>query len=235
MNVIDIGIILILLMSFIIGFKKGAIKEACALIGIVLVFVISFILKEPLGNLLCRYLPFFHFKGEFTNVQSINIIIYQLIAFIIVFSILIAFYYTLLKVSKTIENLVELTIILLLPSKIIGGIISFITSYIIIFILLLVFIIPLKDQGLYSNSKFANYMLTKTPILAKCTSNITTAIEEISSLNNKNLDPQSKDLLTIDVMLKYNLVSKKTIVSLVETGKLTNISGLNNILDKYEK
>lgn len=235
MNVIDIGIILILGMSFIIGFKKGAVKEACSLVGIILVFGISFFLKEPFGNILCRFLPFFKFSGVFSGIQSINIIIYQLIAFIIVFSILSAFYFTLLKVSKVIEKLVDLTIILLLPSKIIGGVISLITSYIIIFMMLLVLMIPLKDVNLFKNSKVSSFILEKTPILAASTNNITTAIEEIASLNDSDLAAQDRDLKTIDIMLKYKLVSKKTILDLIEKGKLENINGLDSIINKYEK
>ena len=38
MNVLDIGVILILLMFAIVGFKQGVIRELFALVGIILIF-----------------------------------------------------------------------------------------------------------------------------------------------------------------------------------------------------
>ena len=56
MNIMDIGIILLLIMFIIVGIKRGVIKEAVALIAIILVFVLSFSLKGIVGNLLCVFL-----------------------------------------------------------------------------------------------------------------------------------------------------------------------------------
>ena len=43
MNILDIAIILILVMSAIVGFKRGAIKEIVSLVGIIIVFVVAFL------------------------------------------------------------------------------------------------------------------------------------------------------------------------------------------------
>ena len=58
-NILDVAIILILIMFAIIGFKRGAIKEIVSLVGIIAVFIVSFSLKGILGNILCKWLPFF--------------------------------------------------------------------------------------------------------------------------------------------------------------------------------
>ena len=64
MNILDVAIVLGLAMSAIIGFKRGAIKEIVSLIGIIVVFIIAFSFKGVLGNVLCKWLPFFNFAGN---------------------------------------------------------------------------------------------------------------------------------------------------------------------------
>ena len=220
MSILDIAIILILIMGFIIGFKKGAIKEASSLIGIILVFLLSFSLMKPVGNFLCLYLPFFKFTNSLEGVQSLNIIIYQFISFIVIFSLLIGIYAFLLKISGIIEKMVDLTLVLLLPSKIIGGIICLITSYLIIFILLL---LPFKKENLFKDSKLYPFILDKTPIVSKYTEKVKTCITEIYNLDDK-LDTKEADIYTVNLLLKYDIVNKNTIKKLIKEKKLTNIN-----------
>ena len=68
MNIFDIVIILILLMFLIVGWKRGVIKEAVSLIGIVLVFLLSFQFKGVLGNFFCETFPFIPFKGRMEDI-----------------------------------------------------------------------------------------------------------------------------------------------------------------------
>ncbi len=212
MSIFDIGIILILLMSFIVGFKKGAIKEAISLIGIIIVFIISFNLMKPVGNFLCLHLPFFKFTGKLAGNSAINIIIYQFISFIIIFSSLIGLYAFLVKISGIIEKLVDLTIVLLLPSKIIGGVISLVITYLIIFIVLL---LPFEKNF---NSKLIPIILDKTPIVSKQTNKIKTCINEIYDLDNKKGEDANK--YTVNLLLKYEIVEIDTINELINKNKL---------------
>ena len=137
MNIFDIGIILILIMSFIVGFKRGFIKEIVSLVGIIVIFIISYMLMQPLGTFFCKVLPFFNFGGSVAGITAINILLYQVIAFIIVFATLLSFYAVLVKISGIIQKIIHMTIILWLPSKILGGVVAFITGYIITYILIL--------------------------------------------------------------------------------------------------
>ena len=224
MNVFDIGIILILIMSFIIGFKNGVIKETVALVGIILVFIVSYLLKDYLGSLLCYIFPFFKFSGKVEGITSLNIIMYQAIAFIIIFSILLGVYAIVLKISKKIQKLVNLTIILWLPSKLLGGVVSFIKGYIVLFAVLIVCLIPLKNQNIFTKSKLVNTILYHTPILSNSTSKFTGATEEIYQLGEKVMN----DMITkkeandqaIQIILKYNIASESTINKLIEMGKI---------------
>lgn len=238
MNVLDIGIILILIMCAITGFKKGVIKEAVSFAGLIIVFIIAFIFKESLGNFLCKYLPFFSFGGTLKGMVAINILIYQLIAFIIIYSILSSIYVTVLKLSGVLQKIVNLTIIFALPSKIAGSIISILEGYLIIFIVLLVLMIPLKDNILIKNSVLANKIVHNTPVLSNATGSITNSINEIYTLGdqvaNEEITTNQANLKTIEIMLKHKVVTPKTVEQLIVLDKLKTVKGIDKIIIKYQ-
>ena len=104
MSLLDIIIVLVLAMSAIIGFKRGAIKEIVSLVGIIIVFVVAFSLKGVIGNVLCKWLPFFNFAGNFEGVTVLNILLYQLLAFLIIYSLLFSVYMIVLKISGVVQK-----------------------------------------------------------------------------------------------------------------------------------
>lgn len=235
LNVFDIGIVFMLLFGLVIGFKRGVIKEAVSLIGIIIVFIVAFALKNPLGNFLCSILPFFKFKGVIEGLSSLNILMYQIIAFIIVFSILLTVYEIVLKISKVLQKLVNLTIVLILPSKLLGALISFIKTYIILTAVFLVLMIPIGDSELFKESALIQFMLYKTPLISSYTKNFVKPVNEIYDLA-KNINNESKNeanLEAIDIMLKYDVVSKNTINNLIKLHKLDDIENIESVLEKY--
>ena len=88
MNIIDVLIILLILFGGFVGLKRGFTKELLSFVGFVLILVIAFILKNPISSFLYENLPFFGFSGSFKGITVLNILIYEVIAFLIVFSIL---------------------------------------------------------------------------------------------------------------------------------------------------
>ena len=237
-SILDIALILILFMFAVGGFRKGAIKEAVSLVGIVAVFVIAFLLKGVLGNLLCKFLPFFDFAGNLEGVTVLNILLYQLVAFIIIYSLLFSIYVIVVKISSGIQKLVNMTIVLWIPSKIIGALIAFVTGYIVIFAVLLVLLIPLKDSNLFKDSKVANYIVYDSPILSSSSESIGNSINEIYDLSEElsrgKIDKNEANLQTMDILLKYKIVSPKTAKQLVALDKLDGISGLEEVIESYE-
>lgn len=238
MNILDIVIILVLIMSAIIGFKRGAIKEIVSLVGIIVVFIMAFSLKGVLGNVLCKWLPFFNFAGSLEGVTVLNILLYQLIAFLIIYSLLFSVYMIIVKISGIVQKIVHMTVILWLPSKLIGAVVAFITGYVMVFVVLLALLIPLKDTDIFRESKFANYIVYDTPILASSSENISTSINEIyelgESLSKGHINKNEANVKTMDVLLKYKVVSPKTARELVVLDKLHDISGLDRVIQKYE-
>lgn len=237
-SILDIALILILFMFAVGGFRKGAIKEAVSLVGIVAVFVIAFLFKGVLGNLLCKFLPFFDFAGNLEGVTVLNILLYQLVAFIIIYSLLFSVYIIVVKISSGIQKLVNMTIVLWIPSKIIGALIAFVTGYIVIFAVLLVLLIPLKDSNLFKDSKVANYIVYDSPILSSSSESISNSINEIYDLSEElsrgKIDKNEANLQTMDILLKYKIVNPKTAKQLVALDKLDGISGLEEVIESYE-
>ena len=237
-SILDIALILILFMFAVVGFRKGAIKEAVSLVGIVAVFVIAFLFKGVLGNLLCKFLPFFDFAGNLEGVTVLNILLYQLVAFIIIYSLLFSVYVIVVKISSGIQKLVNMTIVLWIPSKIIGALIAFVTGYIVIFAVLLVLLIPLKDSNLFKDSKVANYIVYDSPILSSSSESISNSINEIYDLSEElsrgKIDKNEANLQTMDILLKYKIVNPKTAKQLVALDKLDGISGLEEVIESYE-
>ena len=238
MNTLDIAIILILIMSAIIGFKRGAIKEIVSLVGIIIVFIMAFSLKGVLGNILCKWLPFFNFAGNLEGVTVLNILLYHLIAFLIIYSLLFSVYMIVMKISGIVQKIVHMTIILWLPSKLIGAVVAFITGYVMVFVVLLALLIPLKNTDMFRGSKLANYIVYDTPILASSSKNISTSINEIyelgEDLSKGDISTKEANVETMDILLKYKIVSPKTARQLVVLDKLDGISGLDEVIEKYE-
>ena len=238
MNILDIVIALVLIMSAIIGFKRGAIKEVVSLVGIIIVFILAFSLKGVLGNVLCKWLPFFNFAGNLEGVTVLNILLYQLIVFLIIYSLLFSVYMIVVKISGVVQKLVHMTIILWLPSKVIGAVVAFITGYVMVFVVLLALLIALKDTDIFKNSKFANYIVYDTPILASSSENISTSINEIyelgEDLSKGDISKNEANVKTMDILLKYKVVSAETARELVVLDKLDDISGLDKAIEKYE-
>lgn len=237
MNIIDITIILLLIMFTIIGWKQGIIKETVSFAGIVVIFIVAFTFKEEIGNILCKYLPFFKFGGNIEGLISLNIFIYQLIGFLLIYIVLFSVYQLILTLSGILQKAVNMTIILALPSKFVGAILGLVKGYIIIFAILMVVIVPLKDFKLVSESEMINTIVHKTPLLSTYTKSTSDTITNIyglaDKLTNNTITVNQANLEIIDTMLKYDIVSKKTVEQLVVLDKLKTIEGIDSVLKRY--
>ena len=237
LNIFDVGIVLMFLMFMIVGWKNGVIKELIGFLGIIIVFIISYSIKGIVGNFLCLILPFIKFGGYIKGFTVLNIFLYQGIAFFLVFSILLGLYRLLLKLSKTIQKIVNYTLVLLLPSKILGAIVGLLEGWIMIFVILVVLMVPLKEEDIFKDSTMVNKILYHSPALSKSVSSFTDSVSEIYELSSKismeELEMNEANLQSLDVMLKYKVVNKKTIENLVKLHKLDDIKNIDSVLNKY--
>ena len=236
MNLLDIAIVFILVMFAIVGFKRGIIRELASVIGIIIVFILSYTFKGFLGDFLCTTLPFFKFNGVIEGYTSINLLFYQIIAFIILFGLFLSIYEIVLKISNVLQKLVNLTLVFIVPSKILGAILSIIEGVVIIFVVLLFLMIPLKDNELFKGSSLASKIIYETPILSNSTREITDTMAEIveieEGIDEETLSIDEANLKTIDIMLRYKVVSKNTVEKLIDKKKFV-VPNIETVLNKY--
>lgn len=238
MNITDILIIVFILLGAVVGFKRGFTSSLVNFIGVILVVVIAYFLKNPVGDFLMSFCPFFAFDGIIKGVTVLNIAVYQIIAFILVFSILMIGLKVLLMATGILETILKFTIVLGIPSKILGAIVGLIENYIIVFFVLYLLSMPnFLEVGFIKESKYREPILKNTPILSGVAESTLEVLDEFKGLTDKYEQSENSNefnLETLDLFLKYRVVTVDTVKNLVESGKI-KIEGIDAILDKYEE
>lgn len=235
MNIIDIIILLVILLCGVIGMKRGIFKEIVITIGWILVFVIAFKLKDPLAEWFSLNLPFYHFWGAFKDVTVINIVMYQVLAFCIMYSLMMVVFNVVLYFTGIFEKLLNITIILGIPSKILGFIAGLVEGYVVVFVALFILSQPFLNIDLFDDSKLTAPMLAYTPVLGNTVSNVYDSVVEIYDLRQEYSSNSRKDEFNkeaVKIMLKDNMVQVAYIEKLVNAGKL-KIDGIEEIIKEY--
>lgn len=233
LTIVDAIIILAILAGGVTGFKEGAIKKIASTVGLIVVVVLSFTLKNQLSVFFYENLPFFDLWGVFKGIQVLNIIFYEMLAFLIIAGLLTLIYRVLLGVTGIIEKILKATVILSIPSKIIGFVVGIIESYVWIYLILFVLTLPMFNIKIIYESNLATGMLNNTPILSKYTdqtvnvyNDLYKVIENRSEKTNEQLNEESMDL-----MLKYDIITKESATNLIRRNKV-NITN-DSFLEKY--
>ena len=222
-NIIDVLIILFLGIGLFVGYKRGAIGMLIGLVSTILVFYLSYYFRKPLASFLYTNMPSINIGNGFENVFSISILFYNVIAFIILFVIFSTAFGIIIKVGNLFSKVIDHSIILTLPSKIIGMLIGLLESYIFCFIFLLFFSSINFSNSYFNSSKLANIILSKTPLTSDLT-NIHSAFQKIKNIeDNENLEKNS-----LDILKKYNIIDSKMIEKLIKSGKIIEESGEKN-------
>lgn len=236
MNIVDVIIILIIISGLCLGFKRGLTKELVCFAKFALAIVIAFLFKNPLSKLMYEHLPFFEFGGLIKGVTALNILLYEFIAFLLVLGIVMVIFKILLLATTIFEKILNTTVILSLPSKILGMIIGGIHYYLIVFILLFVVSLPVfKFNDQLNDSKLKDAIIYKTPILSNLVDKTVNIIDEFNDLKEKyktEKDVDKFNLETIDLFLKYNIITVDSIETLNSKDKL-QIDNLESVLNKY--
>lgn len=239
MNIVDVIIILIIIGCVFFGYKRGFTKELVNFLGFFIVIILAFLLKNPLASLMYEHLPFFNFDGIFKGITSLNILLYEVLAFFIVVSILLIVLKLLKFITSTFEKLLSFTVILGIPSKLLGALVGFIEGIAWSFIICYIVSLPLFNIKEVNNSKFRNDILNKTPILTIFTNDVIGVIDEFTKIkddyqNNKEMSSDEFNLKTLDLMLKYKITTVESVDKLREKGKI-KIPKINDVLNKYRE
>lgn len=222
MNIIDAIIILILLMGAVIGFKQGAIKKTVSFVGTFAIIIIAFIFKNDLSVLFYENLPFFDFWGAFKGIQVLNIILYEIVAFLVVFSLLFIVLRMLIVITGFAELLLKATIFLAIPSKILGIFVGLIEYYVYVFIALFVISLPVFNLVDLNESKFAGTILNNTPLLSGLADDTVEVYTEVYNIidnrGNKSTEELNEEVLTF--MLDKKAISYESAKSLIDQNKV---------------
>jgi uncharacterized membrane protein required for colicin V production len=134
----------------------------------------------------------------------------------------------LLGVTGLIEKVLKATVILSVPSKILGFIVGLIEAYIWAYIILFILTLPMINLKEIYNSKVANYVMEKTPYLSKYTSktkeiymNLYDIIDNRQEKTNEQVNEEAMDL-----MLKYDIITTESAEKLIDSNKV-------NVSDDY--
>ncbi len=237
MNIVDAIIILLILMFGVIGFKRGVFESLVTTVGTIIVLILAFYLKNPVASFLCDMFPFFEFWGPFSGLTSLNIVLYQLLAFLIVCVILYALLNALIRMTGVLEKILKCTIILGIPSQLLGAVVGFIEGFVVVFVALFFLNQPAFNIGIVQGSQLKDPILNSTPFLSSIVSDFNQAFTDIYELSHhyeENADKNSFNLETINILLKYNIAEVDFVDHLVRNGKL-EITGIDSVLNQYRE
>ena len=221
----------------VIGLKRGVFKQLVLSVGIFIVCIISWYLKTPIANFLSLHMPFFALSNYSGMVPVLNILFYQTVGFCLVFGILMIVLEVLINATSLFEKILKATVILAIPSKILGFIVGLIEGYIIVFVIAFFLSQPSIDADIVKESKLRPIIVNHTLVLSNTVGNTYNAMKDIYSLKGKYERTEEKDYESfsrdsIEVMLKYKIVTPEYLKALKENDRL-NISGIDSIINKY--
>lgn len=227
MSIVDIIILIFLGFGALIGFKRGFTRQLVSLVGIFVILILSFLLKNPISVFLYNHLPFFNFGGIFKDISVLNILVYEVIAFFIVFFVLTIVFKLLLGITKIFEKILNATIILGIPSKILGAILGVVQNYIYAFIIIYIFSLPVFNIDIISDSKVVNIILNKTPILNKICDETLDVFNEVIELKNEyktTTNVGNFNQKTLNIMIDKGVITKENAQELIKKEKIKGIT-----------
>ncbi len=222
---IDIIIILIVALETYSGYKKGFLESSIKLLGFIGAFVGAYILKSPLSILMYTHLPFFKFEGLFRGMSSLNIVIYEIIAFIVTFILLRIIIKLVAKVLGLVERLLSFIFFIGVPSKILGAFVGFVKSIIILYFAIFVFKFGCNFMNISVGESLADDIVN-IPVLKNVFGNVLNSVDEITAMAREYEDTKDKDEFNnkaMDILLKYNVISKDNLQILIDNGKIKSI------------
>lgn len=235
-TIVDACIILILGIGAIVGFKRGVIQSAAQFLGTLAVIIIAYYLKNPVSEFFYTYLPFFNFSGALEGVTVLNIIIYEAIAYIVIILLLWAILRVIIVITGLLELILKMTVVLSIPSKLLGIIFGLAEAYIVLFVILFCANQIFMANNQKIDSKYASVILNNTPLLSEKVSNAYNSVDEVVSMASKYQDAEDKNEYNkeaLDILLKNKFITVDAATKLIEKEKL-EITGAEEILNKYK-
>lgn len=237
MSILDIIIIIFILLGALVGFKRGFTRELVEAVGFFAVVILAYLLKNPLSVFFYEHLPFFKL-GILKGVEILNILIYEILAFLVLLIIFNIILKILLMASSLFEKVLNATIILSIPSKLLGAIVGVLYHYIIAFIVLYVLTLTCFNFEIINNSNLRLKIVDNTPVLSGFVNESINVVEEFKDLKkkyeDKSISENEFNYSAIELFLKYKLVDADSVLKLIEKGKISSVDNYNELINKYK-
>lgn len=221
--IVDIIIALLLISGFITGYKKGFIKQALSTAGLIVSVVLAFLLKNNLSIILYKNCPFFT-VGLLKNYSSLNILLYELLSFFILFIVFSIITNIIIRIIGIAEKIIDDDGALKMLFKILGGLLGALESYVSIFVILLVLSMPifsLKFTNYIHKSKLSKAVLNNTILISNIAEPLVKTINSVGKLELKeNIGKEEFNCETIEIFKKNKIVSEESIEYLEEKNKI---------------
>ena len=227
MNLLDYIIIIMFILGMFYGVKQGFLKGTISLVGLVILVLLSFIFKDTIADILLKVCPFFKFSGQYQGVTSLNILLYEGISFALVFMFLFGIFGFILKLTGIIQKIIDMSVVLTLPSKLLGLAVGFINALVLVFIMLFVLLNINGTRSYVYNSKISKIILERTVFLSKTTQKYYLSSEEINDvIKTCKIDNNTKICNTevANSLIKYDIIDKEDVLDLIKIKKLKGIN-----------
>ena len=202
MNVVDVIIIALLIVGGVAGFKAGVIKKLTDFIGMFVVIILAFYLKNYISVIMYENLPFFNFFGLINGIDALNILLYEVIAFLVIFIALLFVLKVVLTLTGLIEKILKATVILSIPSKLLGIVVGVIEMYVYLFLIL--------------------FILNNTPVLSSVSEEIIDIYGDVYNIidNRKGKTNEQLNEEILKVLIDKKVVTKESAKKLVDRNKI---------------
>lgn len=165
---IDIFIIILLLIGFFIGLKRGLILQIIRLAGYVLAYIVAYLYYKPLASVLHTAIPYpFKEKAnvpEWLKSVDVESLFYSVVAFILLFFVTkFAF-----SLFGQLLNMIAQIPVLKQLNSLGGGVLGFVEVYIVLFIVILIgTLVPIQPlQSSLNASVLCQTIIDDTPVLS---------------------------------------------------------------------
>ena len=222
MNVVDVVIIALLILGGVAGFKAGVIKKLTDFIGMFVVIILDFYLKNYISVIMYENLPFFNFFGLINGIDALNILLYEVIAFLVIFIALLFVLKVVLMLTGLVEKILKATVILSIPSKLLGIVVGVIEMYVYLFLILVIVSLPIFDSSFLKDSKMNNFILNNTPVLSGVSEEIIDIYGDVYNIidNRKNKTNEQLNEEILKVLIDKKVVTKESAKKLVDKNKI---------------
>ena len=133
----------------------------------------------------------------------------------------------LLVITKLFEKLLNATIILGIPSKLLGALLGIVQYYVYIFILLYILSLPMFNISYIKDSKFSSDILEKTPFLNKICDETKDIVDEVLKSKEEyetTSDVSKYNQKTLNNMIDKKIITKENAKKLIEKGKIKGVT-----------